>query len=51
MYAPLWRRLPGPPAVRALLAVLLAVAVVVLLWTVVFPLVEPLLPLDDVAVD
>ena len=51
MYARLWRRLPGPPAVRALLAVLLAAAVVVLLWTVVFPAVEPLLPLDDVAVD
>ncbi len=51
MYARLWRLLPGPPLVRALLAVLLALAVVVLLWTVVFPLVEPLLPLDDVAVD
>jgi hypothetical protein len=50
MYARVWRGLPGPPAVRALLAVLLAAAVVVLLWTVVFPVVEPLLPLDDVAV-
>ena len=50
MYARLWRLLPGPPAVRALLAVLLVAAVVVLLWTLVFPAVEPLLPLDDVSV-
>lgn len=50
MYARLWRLLPGPPTVRALLAVLLVAAVVVLLWTLVFPAVEPLLPLDDVSV-
>lgn len=50
MYGWLWRLLPGPVAVRALLAVLLAAAVAGLLWTVVFPAVEPLLPFDDSAV-
>jgi hypothetical protein len=50
MYARIWRRLPGPTAVRVLLAALLVAVVVALLWTVVFPAVEPLLPLDDVSV-
>ncbi len=50
MYAGIWRRLPGPTAVRVLLAALLVAVVVALLWTVVFPAVEPLLPLDDAAV-
>lgn len=47
MYGWIWRHLPGPRPVRLLLAVLIAAAVVVLLWTAVFPVVEPLLPLDD----
>lgn len=51
MYAWIWHRLPGPPGVRATLALLLVAAVLVVLVAVVFPTVEPLLPLDDVAVD
>lgn len=50
MYAWLWHRLPGPLAVRVLLALLLVAAVVLLLFTVVFPQVEPLLPFNSVTV-
>ncbi len=51
MYGWLWRSLPGPTAVRLLLALVLLVAVVALLFGLVFPAVEPLLPLGDVTVD
>ena len=51
MYPWLWRHLPGPLALRVLLAVLLVLAVVGLLVLVVFPLIEPLLPYSDVTVD
>ena len=44
MYAWLWRHLPGQPAVRVLVAVVLAAVVVVLLFTLVFPWVTDLLP-------
>ena len=51
MYAWIWRHLPGPRPIRALLAALLAVAVVVLLFTTVFPWAEHALPFLDVTVD
>jgi hypothetical protein len=51
MYPWLWRHLPGPLAVRLLLALLLLVAVLALLMLVVFPAVEPLLPYSDVTVN
>ncbi len=51
MYAWLWRRLPGPLAVRLLLALALLAGVVALLMLVVFPAVEDLLPYSDVTVD
>ena len=51
MYGWIWRRLPGPLPVRLLLALALAAAVVALLFTVVFPWVEPRLPFTDVTVD
>ncbi len=51
MYGALWRRLPGPALVRALLALALLVGVVLLLFTVVFPAVGPLLPFSDVTVN
>lgn len=51
MYAWLWRRLPGPLAVRVLVAALLLAAVLAALFAVVFPQVEALLPFKDVAVD
>ncbi|WP_199740560.1 hypothetical protein [Saccharopolyspora rhizosphaerae] len=48
MYAWIWRQLPGPVPVKALLALLLVAAVVALLLFVVFPWVEPRLPFSDV---
>lgn len=50
MYGWIWDHLPGPAAVRAVLAVGLAVGVVALLWFVVFPWVGPLLPFEQVDV-
>ena len=51
MYAWIWRHLPGPTAVRATEALLLALAVVALLLLVVFPWVELHLPFNQVTVD
>ena len=51
MYGWLWRRLPDPPVLRWVLVVLLVAAVVVLLFGVVFPWVEPRLPFNDVTLD
>ncbi len=51
MYGFIWRHLPGPTAVRAVTALVLALAVVALLLFVVFPWVEPRLPFNDVTVD
>ena len=51
MYVWIWRRLPGPLAVRLLLALLLVAAVVAVLMLVVFPWVEPKLPWNDVTVN
>ncbi len=50
MYRALWNLLPGPTALKALLAVALAVAVFFLLMEVVFPWVSTLMPYNDVAV-
>ena len=50
MYRALWNLLPGPPTVKALLAVALAVAVFFLLMEVVFPWVSTVMPYNDVAV-
>ena len=51
MYSWIWRHLPGPTAVRALLALVLLAAVSALLLFVVFPYVEPHVPFADVTVD
>ncbi|MCW2778998.1 MAG: hypothetical protein JWN17_2723 [Frankiales bacterium] len=51
MYVWFWRSLPGPLPVRLLLALLAFAAVVALLFFVVFPRVEPLLPFGDVTVE
>jgi hypothetical protein len=48
MYGWIWRHLPGPIAVRVTLAVVLVVGVIALLFFVVFPVVDPLLPFNDV---
>ncbi|WP_433687616.1 hypothetical protein ACQP0I_00420 [Micromonospora carbonacea] len=50
MYAWIWRKLPlGVPG-KLIGSLLLATATVALLWYVVFPWAEPLLPFDDVQV-
>ena len=46
----IWRHLPGSTAVKALIAVLLVVAVSALLLFVVFPRIEDSLPFTDVTV-
>jgi len=51
MYAWIWRHLPGPTAIRATLAVVLALGVVALLMFVVFPWLEPFLPFNNVGVE
>ncbi len=47
MYGWIWRHLPGPLALRLLQVVVLIAAVVALLFFVVFPWVEPMLPIDS----
>ena len=51
MYGWIWRHLPGGTAAKAIVSLLLAVAVCALLLFVVFPWVEPQLPFNDVTVD
>jgi hypothetical protein len=51
MYPWIWRHLPGPLAVRLTTAALLAVAVVAVLFTVVFPWAEHTLPFLHVTVN
>jgi hypothetical protein len=51
LYAAIWRALPGPLAVRVLLAALLVVAVVAVLFVWVFPRIAPLMPFNDNTVD
>ena len=51
MYGRIWRHLPGGTASNAVLSLVLVGAVAALLLFVVFPWVEPRLPLNDVAVD
>ena len=50
MYLWIWRHLPGGTASRALISLLLALAVAALLLFVVFPWVEPKLPFNEVTV-
>ena len=51
MYAWIWRSLPGGLLGKLAGSLLLLTAAVALLLLVVFPAVEPLLPLGDVTVD
>lgn len=50
MYTLIWRLLPGPTAVKVAEAAVLLVLVFWLLMAVIFPAVEPHLPLDSVIV-
>ncbi len=51
MYGWIWRTLPGGRPAKTAGALVLFGLVVVLLFFVVFPAVEPLLPFSDVTVD
>lgn len=51
MYGWIWRHLPGNAWVRALISLVLVLAVVFVLFQYVFPWAEPLLPFGDVTVD
>ncbi|WP_372734694.1 hypothetical protein [Nocardioides sp.] len=51
MYAALWRVLPGPTWVRILAVLVGFVAVSVVLFLFVFPVIEPLLPFDQITLE
>lgn len=51
MYGWIWKHLPGNVWVRGLISLVLALAVVYVLFQYVFPWAEPLLPFGDVTVD
>lgn len=51
MYTWIWRRLPGGLALKATQAALLILAVSALLLFVIFPAVEPHLPISHVTVN
>lgn len=50
MYTWIWRHLPGPLSVRLLQVLLLVAAVSALLLFVIFPWIEPHLPISQVTV-
>ena len=50
MYAWLWSRLPGPTAVRVVICALALSVMVFVLFTWIFPWLEPRLPFTDVTV-
>lgn len=51
MYGAIWRILPGPTWLRAILALLLLAAVIYVLLEFVFPVIEPYMPFQQDAVD
>ncbi|SEA51142.1 hypothetical protein SAMN02910418_01764 [Bowdeniella nasicola] len=51
MYGAIWRILPGPTWLRAILALLLLAAVIYVLFEFVFPVIEPYMPFQQDAVD
>lgn len=50
-YGLIWRLLPGPRALKVVLAMALVVGVVAVLFNWVFPVIAPLMPFNDVTVD
>jgi hypothetical protein len=50
MYVWIWRHLPGPMAVRLAQVLVLLLVVVALLLFVIFPWIEPHLPINQVTV-
>jgi hypothetical protein len=51
MYGFIWRHLPGPVAVRVLLALVLLATAVAVLFVWVFPAVAPIMPFNNGTVD
>jgi hypothetical protein len=51
LYGWIWKHLPGPWPVKALLALALLIAIVLVLFQWVFPWLEPRLPFNQVTVD
>jgi len=51
MYGWIWRHLPGNVIVRALLSLVLVLAIVYVLFEYVFPWAEPLLPFGESTLD
>ena len=47
MYGFLWRRMPGPWPVRAMLSLVLVLALVAALFVWGFPMLAPLMPFND----
>ena len=48
MYGWIWRHLPGPVPVKIITSLVLVAGVIALLFFVVFPWLEPMLPFNDV---
>lgn len=51
MYGALWRLLPGPVAVRSMLALLLLLAAVAVCFVWLFPAVAPYVPFNQQTVE
>lgn len=51
MYGWIWRHLPGNAWVKAVCSLVLALAIVFVLFQWVFPWAEPLLPFNDATVN
>ncbi len=51
MYGLIWRLLPGPTAVRVLMALVLGLAVLAALWFLVFPWVDHRVSLNPSTID
>jgi hypothetical protein len=47
MYGALWRLLPGPRPLKALVSLILVVGVVVVCFLWLFPAIAPLMPFND----
>lgn len=50
MYSWIWTKLPGPVPVKFVIALLAIAAVIVLLMEIVFPIISPMMPYNDVSV-
>jgi len=50
MYALIWRCLPGGWVIKTIETLVLVAGIMALLWFVVFPWLEPKLPIDHITV-